>query len=365
MRENKNEIVGNTNVSVVFKKDLKEMLDLIVCEYPKEFVVYLTATKEVDEKDKSIKVILKKGLIPYQKVGKASACVEVDDLVRMRQEYQDECAEILAHFHSHNDMGEPFFSGTDEDMMKDYAEHKDFVIFIIGSKHNGKPDYKIRLVLKNKPYEMVIENVPYEVEHDNSLIEVLKAEIEKKVIKEEEKVITYTTTAYDSSKERKALKKEIAKKVIYLQHQNHKVKIEKLMKCFAEFITEEFKVLNPVIQETPNMKEHYDVLVELGDKNRALEFMVDVKELLLETLMKKQVGKEETDEEDEISIIEDDFEELEMLASLEEHGQLDNEEVERLSELRREYHGYSGNSRYNNYGTYGSHRNYYDGYGYC
>jgi hypothetical protein len=187
-----------------------------------------------------------------------------------------------------------FFSSTDESMMKSYSENKNFRVFIVGSKG----EHLIRLVLRNSineiPFEMKIENVECEVEADDTIRKEMEDEIKRKV-KEPEVKTTTTTTYTNSNDETKKLRKEIALRVKYYQHQNHKVKVEKIYKCYANLISEEFKVLNPTIEKAEE-PEHFNVIVELGNKNKAKEFMCDVKEYLLKTILDEK-EKSETEKE--------------------------------------------------------------------
>jgi proteasome lid subunit RPN8/RPN11 len=312
--EEDDEVVGNSNVKLIMTKKLKDKLDYLSNYKPTEVGGFLTYEKIEQDKDGEVSVVLDDILIPPQEAKSTEVDIDGVGQIELRKEYGDKCLKIIGHFHSHNTMG-CFFSSTDEDMMKSYSENKPFCIFIVGSE--GK--HLIRLILRNSinnvPCEMKIENIEYEVEADNTISFEMDNEIKKKV-KEPVEVKTTTTTTSNSD-ETKKVKKEIEKRVKYFQHQNHKVKVENIYKYYAKLISEEFKTLNPVIEkgELINKEEHYNVVVELGEKNKAKEFMVDVKAFLIKTIMFEREKTEATIIEKELN----DDDELEgYLAELEE-----------------------------------------------
>jgi len=332
--EDNDEVIGNSNIKLIMTKKLKDKLDYLSNYKPTEVGGFITYEKIEQDKDGEVNVVLDDILIPPQEAKSTEVDIDGIGQVELRKEYGDKCLKIIGHFHSHNTMG-CFFSSTDEDMMKSYSENKPFCIFIVGSE--GK--HLIRLILRNSinnvPYEMKIENVEFEVEADNIIKNVMEEEIKKKVKEPIEVKTTITISKY--SDETKKLKKEIESRVKYYQHQNHKVKVMDIYKYYAKLISEEFKILNPIIEKgnTINNEEHYNVVVELGDKNKAKEFMVDVKTFLLETIMLEREKKEITTFEDE-RINEDELE-----------GYLAELEEEELEELER--NGYSGRCSWRSY----------------
>jgi proteasome lid subunit RPN8/RPN11 len=275
------EVVGNSNVKLIMTKKLKEKLDYLSNYKPTEVGGFVTYEKIEKDDDGDVTIVLNDILIPPQEAKSSEVDIDGNGQIELRKEYGDKCLKIIGHFHSHNTMG-CFFSSTDEEMMKSYSENKSFCIFIVGSQ--GK--HLVRLVLRNIineiPYEMKIENIEYEVEADDTIQSEMEEEIKKKV--KESKV--KETITYSNSDDTKKLKKEIESRVKYYQHQNHKVKVMNIYKYYAKLISEEFKILNPIIEkgEMINNEEHFNIVVELGDKNKAKEFMVDVKAFLINTI---------------------------------------------------------------------------------
>jgi len=271
-----------TNVELVMTKATKDKLDFLCTDYSEsEIGGFLTGDETID-KDGNVTILIDDLLIPYQEAGTADVDVDgIEGQLKLRQEYGDRCSKIIGHYHSHHSMG-AFFSSTDKDMMKQYSANKRFCIFIVSSEG----DHLIRLVLKNKPYEMSMENVPYKVEIDSSIKSELLEEIQKKV-----KVKTITTKTYPkstitSSYDYKNIKKEVSNRIKYYQHDNHTVKIENIYEYYADLIAKEFEPLKPTIDVVD--KEHSSVTVILGDKNKAKEFMWDVKAFLIDILYKEQ-----------------------------------------------------------------------------
>lgn len=357
-------VEGNSNVKLVMSKKLKEKLDYLSTDYTKSEIGGFITYSDISETDGEVTIVLDDLLIPPQEAKSSEVDIDGVGQIELRKEYGDRCLKIIGHWHSHHTMG-TFFSGTDEDMMKSYAENKTFCLFIVSSK--GK--HLIRLVLKNKPFEIKIDNVEYEVLSDGTIAQEMEDEIKKKV---KEPVVTTTTTIttkfHSNSSQVKQVKKEIEGRVRYYQHQNHKVKVERIFKYYADLIGEEFKILNPIASKSPQLDNHYDVIVELGDKNKAKEFMVDVKAFLLKTIMLER-EKEEAKKDDEeywknyrrettagVDIATLQGEELQ-----EYLDELEAEDEEYLSELEREetedlggeglerYNGGSGRCSWNNY----------------
>lgn len=285
-----NQIEGKTNIKLILTKRLKDKLDFLSYYTNTEVGGFLTFSEIKESEDEEITIVLNDILIPPQTASISE--VDISDIgqVALRKEYGDKCLNIIGHYHSHNTMG-CFFSGTDEEMMEKYSENKPFRIFIVGSE--GK--HLIRLVLRNnfndKNLTFKIENIKYEVEIDDTVKIEMENEIKAKVKKIEYKD-TYVTPIISTNKEAlKKIKTEINARIKYLQHQNHKVKINCMYKYYAKLISEEFKNLNPIIEKSEELN-HYDVIVELGDKNKAKEFMVDIKDFLLKTLLEEKTKLE-------------------------------------------------------------------------
>lgn len=289
------ELVADTNIKLFLTQKLLDKLNYISLEYEKELGGLVTYS-QMEEKDGEVKIVLDDLLIPYQDVSSASVDTEAKDLIALRKEYKDKCLKIIGHWHSHNTMGS-FFSGTDEDMMKEFSENKNICIFIVSSKG----EHLIRAVLKNKPFEMKIENLPYKISFETELQKEIEEQIKIKVRKPKENTIVNvsygTSTSYTDLKK---LKREIAGKVIYLQHQNHKVKIADIFKEYAELIQEEFKTLNPELTKS-DKEGYYNVFVDCGSKNKAKEFMVDIKAFLLKKALEieERKGKKKSLEDDD------------------------------------------------------------------
>jgi proteasome lid subunit RPN8/RPN11 len=306
---------------------LLEKLDCLSTDYPNEVCGLLTYSKM--DKDE---IILDDILIPPQKVTSATVDLDGDDLVAMRREYKDKCLKIVGHFHSHQSMG-AFFSDTDEKMMKQYSENKNVCIFIVGS--NGT--HKIRVVM-NEPFKISIENVPYQVEPDENIRKEMEEEIKNKVKISKVETTTIKVVNVDVDIEKKA-KKEIQSRIKYFQHRNHTVVICKMFRYYADLIEEEFKTLNPKVEKDVDNKDEFTVIVELGKKDKAKEFMVDVKKFLLDTLLKEsevRLEKKEKQEEDE----ENRYDNL--------NDYLDEEEELYLEAMKKE----KGNRGYINYDSY-------------
>lgn len=333
--DEEDEVKGETNVSIIMTRKLKEKLDYLSTDYTKsEIAGFLTYSKIEQNTDGDVQIVLDNLLIPPQKASHSEVDVDGEGQVAMWKEYGKELmGKVIGQWHSHHTMG-AFFSGTDETMMKSYSENKTFRVFIVSSKG----EHLIRLVLRNSineiPFEMKIENVDYGVESDDTIKIEMEEEIKKKVI--EEPIVTTKITYSSSSKsETKKLKKEIETRVRYYQHQNHKVKIEKVFKEYADMICEEFKTLNPVIEKAEIDDEHFNVIVELGDKNKAKEFMVDVKAFLL-MVLSDEIKREKEEKEAETGIQVIRGEELEDYLSEE-----DLQEMEEEEEYERRYGSHS------------------------
>lgn len=339
------EIIGQTNVKLVMSKKLKEKIDYLSTEFTKSEIGGFLTYSEIEQKDNQVRIVLDDLLIPPQKATSGEVDVDGVGQIELRKEYGDRCLKIIGHWHSHHTMG-AFFSGQDEDMMKSYSDNKQFCVFIVSSKGN----HLIRLVLKNNPFELKVDNVEYYVEADNTIAQEMEEEIKKKL--KEPVVTTTTTTTYKNSQsEVKQVKKDIESRVRYYQHQNHKVKIERVFKYYADLIGEEFKTLNPVASVSPQVANHYDVIVECGDKNKAKEFMVDVKAFLLKTILlereKLEAEKEADNEQTTLR-----GEELQDYLDEEEEflSQLEEEEALELAEGDEgRLHGFSGRCSWNNY----------------
>jgi len=335
--DEEDKIEGNSNIRLILTKKLKDKLDYLSNYDKTEVGGFLTYSLIEQDKDGEVRITLNDILIPPQEATAGDVDVDGVGQIELRKEYGDKCLKIIGHFHSHRSMG-CFFSSTDEDMMKSNSENKNFRVFIVGSQ--GK--HLIRLILKNSingsniPIEMKIENIEYEVEADDSIKAEMDEEIKKKV-KEAEIKTTTTYSNSNSSSEIKKTKKEIATRIKYYQHQNHKVKVEKIYKCYANLISEQFKILNPIIEKA-DVENHFNVVVELGDKNKAKEFMCDVKEFLLQTLLAE---REKTQEEKEMKILD---EEDELDEQLEQYlSELDEEEIEELEREGKLERGLKGN----------------------
>ena len=336
--EDEDKMEGNSNIKLVLTKKLKDKLDYLSNYDETEVSGFLTYSN-IEQEEDEVKITLNDILIPPQKAEKCEVDVDGNGQVELRKEYGDKCLKIIGHFHSHRTMG-CFFSSTDEDMMKSYSENKPFCIFVVGSE--GK--HLMRLILRNNvngtdiPMEIMVENIEYEVEADDSI----KAEMEEEIKKKVEKAKVQTIKVYcNSTSEIKKLKKEVSVRIKYYQHQNHKVKVEKIYKCYANLISEEFKTLNPIIEKSDE-ENHFNVVVELGNRNKAKEFMCDVKAFLLKQLLNEKEKEEERKEEiktEELNILGEDKEvddELEEYLSGLEDDEI--EELEREGKLERGLH---------------------------
>ena len=325
-------IEASTNVIPFFRRKLKQKMDYLSTDYTKsEIAGFVTLEKVEQLTDGNLRLVLDDILIPPQEASTGEVDIDGKSQVEMFKEYgAEKCQRIIGHWHSHHTMG-TFFSQTDETMMKSYSENKSFCIFIVSSE--GK--HLIRMVFRNKPYEFKIENVEYEVEEDEAIKSEMEEEIKKKV---KEPVVTSTTTSFtyrnSPNSELKNLKNDIASRVRYYQHDNHKVKIVSIYKKFADMVFEEFKILNPQIQSDIDGK-HYTLTVELGNKSKAKEFMIDVKEFLIKAILLDNEKKEMTTTATE--------EELE--------GYLDELEEEEMLQMEREGYAdtYSGRCDFKNY----------------
>lgn len=328
---------AKANISLVMTKKLKDKLDYLSTEYTKsEISGFITCSNIEQDKDGETKIILDDLLIPPQDAKYSEVDVDGNGLIALRKEYGDKCLNIIGHWHSHHTMG-CFFSSTDEDMMNGFSGHKPFNLFIVSSMG----EHLIRMVLRNTfkemPIKFIIENVSYEVEIDSTIKTEMEDEIKRKVKEVEVKVSTYSSNNSDAKDNIKKIKKEIATRIKYMQHQNHKVKVENIFKEYANLISEEFKHLSPIIEKS-EIDKHYSVIVELGDKNKAKEFMCDVKEFLLQQLLS------ETKTNSKI-IPDKDLEDMseEEKAGLEEYmSELDDEEFDEMN-YRGSYNNYANN----------------------
>lgn len=293
MEENELEIT--TDFKAFIKKDIMDKMNYISSEFELEMGAFLVGKWEGD------KVIVEDMLIPEQEVTSTSVDFSTKNLIDMRKEYKDKCQDIVGEWHSHNKMG-AFWSGTDdEDMINKFSEPRDKCVFIVSSKG----EHMVSVVI-NKPFKFRIDNVPYSTEVSDEIINEIKDEIALKV---KEKVYTYSRTL-DDEIDTKKIKKEIEKHIKYF-HRTNTVIIDKLYHSYASLIGEEFKILNPKVEIEDT--EYSQVIVVLETKDKAKEFMVDVKALILKIALDvKECNKVTKDEKKKLlldEMAEDDFEE--------------------------------------------------------
>lgn len=338
-------VEGTSNINLVMSKKLINKLDYLSTEYTDSEVCGFIVRRDkemVADKSGIITIVLDDLLIPPQEAKTSEVDIDAKGQVDMFNEYgQEVVSRITAHWHSHHTMG-TFFSSTDETMMKNYSENRNLCVFVVSSEGKHLIRIVFRNVINNVPIEFAIENVEYEVEGDNSVKEEMDLEISKKVKKPIAVTISYNYYNNRSSSVNKKLKKDIGERIKYLQHQNHKVMVVKLFKLYADLIMEEFKVLNPVIETSEMTKEgqHYNVIIECGTKNKAKEFMVDVKACLYKEAMiniEKNEAKKEVSEEE---LYEGEIDNTLTGEELREY--LDEEELEELD--RENLYGYGGGS---------------------
>ena len=282
-------VTGNSNITIMLTKKLKEKLDYLSTEYTKsEITGFLTYSEIKQYTDGSIKIIVDDLLIPPQEAQVGEVDIDAQGQVALRNEFPEKFMKIIGKWHSHHTMG-CYFSSTDEAMMKSYMDNKTFRVFIVSSE--GK--HLTRLVVRNTIYDNIViefnvENIKLEIETDNSIKTEMDEEIKKKVKIKEFKTITYS---YTNTNTRKTVRKEVAQKIKYYQHKNT-VAIEKIFLSYANLICKEFAILNPKIEQFISVST-CDVLVEIKDKNKAKEFMCDVKELLVNTIIEERNSTEE------------------------------------------------------------------------
>ena len=126
-------------------------LRYLVENYNIEIGGYLTG--EIRNKE----VYLNDILIPSQNISAVHVRITPQDQLELRRKYKDKVFKIIGHFHSHHTMG-AFWSGTDENLMRNVMETKDFFVFIVGSTTG----FKIRVSVRN-PISFDIEDNEFEI----------------------------------------------------------------------------------------------------------------------------------------------------------------------------------------------------------
>jgi hypothetical protein len=182
----------NNKLNIVMSRELKEKLDYLNTNYPKEVAGYITGKFDRNQ------IYLKDLLVPEQEVG--YSCVDIfgKSTPKVRKEYGDKCKEIICKWHSHHNMG-AFWSGSggDEDDITQWMGPRDAFLFMV----SGKGNHRIRLEMR-KPFFLSLDNLPYEVEWNEKIVAEMEKVIKTKLKEPEYKGVSGATSfsGYGASK---------------------------------------------------------------------------------------------------------------------------------------------------------------------
>jgi len=277
MVENENDNspeLNNINLKLFISDRLKKIMDYFSCRYEKEIAGLIVGEILPD------RIVLNDLIIPEQEVSSASVDISGDNLIKMWQEFgKEKCQKIIGEWHSHQQTLGTFFSDTDDELYDKFVMGRNFSVFIVSSKGQ----HLIRIVLGN-PFNITIDKVEYMMEVDENISQEME-----QIIKDKVKVATYTATSSTNSpleisvdkKSLKKLKKEINKKIKYF-HTKNIVEIEKVEEETAHMVKISFPKIDITIDDVkPQLLESCKIIAKCKNDNEAKEFMVDVKDFLV------------------------------------------------------------------------------------
>ena len=278
-------------VKVVMKDLFYEKINWFIQNYDMEIGAFIEGKITEDE------IILSDLLIPEQEADKGGIEIEGSHLVKLRKEYKNRCKNIIGEWHSHNDM-RAFWSATDEEFIKAFAERKEISVYVVSSKNDG---HLVRVEVRN-PFFISIDNVGYKVDQKESKIgKLLQKEIDKKI---KEPTRTYTSTAKPSffsipnMPSKKGKNKEINKQLnqmIKYFNNTKMVEVYNLSWYWSESLKEHFKPFFPRIKQ--ENQEDFMMEFEFSNKSNAIKGMKEIREYLFGLLL----------EEDDLKNVEDEF----------------------------------------------------------
>jgi len=260
-----------TNIKVILKSKFKSKIDWLSSNYSNEIAGFIAGTIKDNQ------IIVEDLLIPAQEVGTSSIEMNGKQISLLRKEYGKACEKIIGEWHSHCDMS-CFWSVTDDDFINQYMEPRKIGIFIVSAKAR----HLIRIEVR-EPFGISIDKVPYSVEYDDNLNKSLKKEIEKKITERVGYVSNSTSTYYGGggyTNEEKEFKQEVAKKVTYYNKTNIVV-VGPLYWFYSDAVCQEFEDLNPEQDPLGQGKEYHNINFKFKTKEKAIDFMKDVKTFLL------------------------------------------------------------------------------------
>lgn len=130
---------------------------------------------------KSKRLVLTDIIIPEQEASAGDVEFKEEDLLPLRTSMTDEeWGKVVGHWHSHCGMG-CFWSGTDEDLIRQFSKTRKRSLFIVSSTKEGF-SMKTRIVL-NEPFYLDIDDVKLEILEDLEEDENYLEEVRKKIRK--------------------------------------------------------------------------------------------------------------------------------------------------------------------------------------
>lgn len=270
-------------INVVMKKDFKELIEWFSTNYEKEIGGWITGKVSPEA------IVLDGLLIPNQEAGVGSVDMSAKQLVDLRKEYGKECTRIIGEWHSHNSMG-CFWSSTDDELITDFMKPREIGIFIVSSKN----EHLLRLELR-KPLSLSIDKLDYSVESDDKLKETCL-----KIIKEKVKETIYVSSVsncyggwtgsysgYGSSKKEKKddVTKQVANMVAY--HNDGTIVVRDITWDIADAISNEYSIYHPLVDVGGSGVA--TVKFKFNDKKKALEFMREMRESLVEYIKQREL----------------------------------------------------------------------------
>ena len=115
-------------------------------------------------------------LIPNQRVTNTNVHIGPEDQIELRRKYGSKVFTIKGHWHSHHSMG-AFFSGTDEENMRNIMVREKLFVFIVSSYRNNAFEHLVRVSVRD-PITLDlnscdIETYSYEIEDIKEFISTI------------------------------------------------------------------------------------------------------------------------------------------------------------------------------------------------
>ena len=264
-------------LKIVMEPKFKETIDWFSNEYDKEIGGWIEGTITEDE------IRLKGLLIPHQTSGHSSVDMTTKQIIQLRKEYGNKCANIIGEWHSHAKLG-AFWSITDDDFVKQYMAPREIGIFIVSSE--GKHLIKVEI---KKPFAMSLDKLGYVYERvESELGKELKGAIKQKITEP----VYATNLVNRSNGYRKKSQYDSGIKIIVdgmVQYFNNGnvVKINGLSWYYADEVEREFEHLKPKTENIGNGTS-YNLIFKFKNKKEATDFIKDVKEVLRATLQEER-----------------------------------------------------------------------------